>query len=217
MQGPAVLQLQRALNRLGHLSSAALQTGPGVFGPQTESAVKSFQRSSGISAVGLYGPQTRAALQRALSGGPVTGPSTTPSSNQTGFRQLWPSIQRYGRQYGADPKLLAAIVAQESSFRNLRVHRDGTGHGLIGLDDNGLLPSFERWSGTRVGRGRNARIIPPDQQIHFLAREIGRLTRKYDSGMAAARAWHRGESSAMWDRRGDLYARLIQNHQRRLF
>ena len=34
----------------------------GVFGPQTERAVRRFQRSKGLLVDGIVGPQTRAAL-----------------------------------------------------------------------------------------------------------------------------------------------------------
>lgn len=106
---------------------------------------------------------------------------------------LAPWIGKYAEQYGANPQLVAAVVAQESSFINHAVHRDGTGHGLIGLDDNGLLPDFERWSGTSVGRGRRAATIPPEQQIEFLAMKLGQLTEKFGGDeMEAVRAWHAG-------------------------
>jgi len=106
---------------------------------------------------------------------------------------LAPWIQKYAEQYGANPQLVAAVVAQESSFINHGVHRDGTGHGLIGLDDNGLLPDFERWSGTRVGRGRHAATIPPQKQIEFLAMKLAQLTEKFGGDeWEAVRAWHAG-------------------------
>lgn len=106
---------------------------------------------------------------------------------------LAPWIEKYAQQYGANPQLIAAVVAQESSFVNYGVHHDGTGHGLIGLDDNGLLPDFERWSGRHVGRGRHANTIPPEQQIEFLARTLGELTAKFGGDeWEAVRAWHAG-------------------------
>lgn len=64
MQGPAVRTLQAALVRLGYLSAAQAKTGPGVFGPRTEAAVKRFQRRHGVASTGYYGPRTRAALLR---------------------------------------------------------------------------------------------------------------------------------------------------------
>ena len=57
-QGPQVAQVQQALIQQGFL------TGPadGVFGPETLGAVIAFQKSKGLAADGLVGPQTWAAL-----------------------------------------------------------------------------------------------------------------------------------------------------------
>lgn len=106
---------------------------------------------------------------------------------------LAPWIQKFSAQYRANPQLVAAIVAQESSFVNHRVHRDGTGHGLIGLDDNGLLPEFEKWAGVKVGRGDDASTIAPAKQIEFLAKKLSELTKKFHGReWEAVRAWHGG-------------------------
>lgn len=67
-RGPRVQALQETLVRLGHLSSAALATGPGNFGPQTEAALKEFQRANGLIANGLYDGATRAVVE-AIRGG----------------------------------------------------------------------------------------------------------------------------------------------------
>ena len=134
-----------------------------------------------------------------------------------GFEACWPWIQTFAARYGADAQVLAAIVAQESEFVNVRVHRDGTGHGLIGLDDNGLLPYFEQWSGLSVGRGRQARSIPPVLQLEYLARTIAALTQAHGGNvMLAARQWHTG-SPGIWSAAGDTYEALIRGHIARLF
>jgi hypothetical protein len=132
------------------------------------------------------------------------------------FAALEPYVEAAGMRYEADPRVVAGIIAQESGFTNWRVHRDGTGHGLIGLDDNGLLPDFERWSGQSFGRGAAARSIPPTLQIDYLAKTIGALTPRYGGAYAAARVWHRGPG--LWqDAQGDLYESLIRGHVQRLF
>ncbi|RAY13468.1 hypothetical protein DPM19_20645 [Actinomadura craniellae] len=62
--GDRVFQLQRALLKAGE----KLPTfgADGDFGAETEAAVKSFQRKAGITADGIYGPQTAAKLAAAL-------------------------------------------------------------------------------------------------------------------------------------------------------
>ncbi|MDE0882776.1 MAG: peptidoglycan-binding protein [Myxococcota bacterium] len=65
--GGDVRQLQEALVSTGHMSAAQARTGPGLFGPLTQAAVRSFQGAQGLTADGIVGPRTRAALGRALS------------------------------------------------------------------------------------------------------------------------------------------------------
>ncbi len=132
------------------------------------------------------------------------------------FAELWPVIQAASRTHQVDGRVIAGICRQESGFRNWRVHRDGTGHGLFGLDDNGLLPDFERWTGVQVGRGYRADIIAPELQIEYACYQMARYTAKFGDPYTAARAWHRGER-LMWDQLGANYEALIRAHVRALF
>ncbi|MFC5386146.1 N-acetylmuramidase domain-containing protein [Aquamicrobium segne] len=59
-KGEAVMDLQRQLNRQGF----ALQID-GLFGPATQKAIRSFQKTHGLVIDGIVGPQTRAALNKA--------------------------------------------------------------------------------------------------------------------------------------------------------
>jgi cell wall-associated NlpC family hydrolase len=136
--------------------------------------------------------------------------------HQFSFQDLWPCIRSESSDYGTDNQVIAGILFQESGFKNYLVHNDGTGHGLIGLDDNGLLPDFERWSGLSCGRGRSASPIPPAKQIEYCAMIIAGYARKYGGAYAGSRAWHRGEG-LMNDDRGQQYEALIRSHAKRLF
>jgi SH3-like domain-containing protein len=133
-----------------------------------------------------------------------------------GFEILWPHIQAAAGEFGADARMIAAIMKQESGFQNRRVHDDHTGHGLFGFDDNGLLPDFEQWSGLACGRGDNAISIPPGPQIRYCAKTVAAFTSTFGSAINAARVWHRGPS--LWrDARGDNYEELMRAHIRSLF
>ena len=59
-RGPAVLELRRLLARAG-IGSAG---GPAIFGPQTEAAVRLFQRRNGLVEDGVVGAKTWAALDK---------------------------------------------------------------------------------------------------------------------------------------------------------
>ncbi|MCB9638266.1 MAG: peptidoglycan-binding protein [Myxococcales bacterium] len=65
-EGPAVRELQEALNRNG----AGLQAD-GDFGPRTQAAVRDFQRQNGLQADGIVGPRTLEALQRSNGAAPT--------------------------------------------------------------------------------------------------------------------------------------------------
>lgn len=147
---------------------------------------------------------------------PDDGGLTDEPDHQFTFEELWPTIQSAAAEYGFDPQVLAGIIMQESGFRNYRVHFDGTGHGLGGLDDNGMLPDFERWSGISVGRGGDAISIPIVPQIRYLAMRLADYAQRFGGPYAAARAWHRG-SNLMDDARGQQYEALIRAHVQTLF
>src|SRR5688500_16487161 len=77
--GPDVLTLQSTLKQLGFDPHGV----DGVFGPGCEAAVIAFQQSKGLTADGVVGPATMAALQAnaAVAGANVSG--TTASATVT--------------------------------------------------------------------------------------------------------------------------------------
>lgn len=77
-RGPTVLTMQMLLVTAGHLTQSQLDTGPGVFGAQTESAVTAYQRSRGLEVTGVIELGTRTALLTRQPDGP-SKPAPQPS------------------------------------------------------------------------------------------------------------------------------------------
>lgn len=147
---------------------------------------------------------------------PQSGELSSELEKVWSLQELLPLFNQYATKYGFDSVVLAAIAYQESGFKNWRVHLDGTGFGLFGLDDNGLLPEFERWSSLQVGRGDQHRPVTPNQQIEYAAMQLKKYQDQLGSAILAAQAWHRG-LGAYQDQRGVDYGNLIRTHIARLF
>lgn len=62
-EGPEVQRLQEELVDIGYLRRAQLLTGPGRFGPQTQAALKNFQRDNHLDANGVFDAETQAAFR----------------------------------------------------------------------------------------------------------------------------------------------------------
>jgi peptidoglycan hydrolase-like protein with peptidoglycan-binding domain len=69
-----IQQLQGDLVKMGYLTQDQMNTGPGIYGPRTESAVRSFQLANGLPVTGVYDQTTSTAMGQVLSGQPVTRP-----------------------------------------------------------------------------------------------------------------------------------------------
>src|SRR5204863_5247793 len=60
LRGDDVVGLQRRLNALGFDAGRE----DGILGPETEAALRQFQRNAGLTPDGIFGPQTEKMLQR---------------------------------------------------------------------------------------------------------------------------------------------------------
>ena len=90
-RGDEVLGLQNRLNSLGYNCGKA----DGIFGADTEKAVKAFQRDKGLNADGIVGDNTRTALNATSGGG---GQSAT---SPTGIRWVKTLQAELNAQFGA--------------------------------------------------------------------------------------------------------------------
>ena len=95
--GEDVKELQKVLIKSGHLK---IDAPTGTFGSLTEEALKSFQKSKGLQAVGVVGPQTRALLNTPPVQTQTNAPSTmTESEKQTVIRQLQARLFELAKQF----------------------------------------------------------------------------------------------------------------------
>jgi peptidoglycan hydrolase-like protein with peptidoglycan-binding domain len=67
-RGADVRRLQNILVRLGFMTQAQMNTGPGIFGSRTDTALKRFQRAANLTADGIFGRNTRQAMNDIISG-----------------------------------------------------------------------------------------------------------------------------------------------------
>ncbi|HZX79970.1 MAG TPA: peptidoglycan-binding protein [Lysobacter sp.] len=78
--GPEVVALQQRLNRLGYRdANGRALAEDGDFGKGTFDAVVAFQKANGLQGLGVVGPQTRAALERAAPAQQASPPASRAS------------------------------------------------------------------------------------------------------------------------------------------
>ena len=116
-------------------------TADGIFGPQTERAVRAFQRAHGIPTTGFVGPLTTAALGlTALSASSHSAPSSGGPTMQTVAQSTAPA---------AAPGVQAAVAAAMSKI-GAPYRSGGTGPGSF--DCSGLVQWAMRQAGISVPR-----------------------------------------------------------------
>jgi Ca2+-binding RTX toxin-like protein len=165
--GGAVYALQRTLDDLGH------DPGPidGVYGPLTESAVRSFQSDAGIEVDGVTGPSTKRALfgdvgdRKVLKGGhhfdtcnganrkrgceSHRGLRPGAPWNSEAAEEWRPLIADVFTEWGLEDEIdhAVAVVACESLADPMITTPTGSGHYWIGL-----FQHTDRYWDARTGR-----------------------------------------------------------------
>lgn len=115
-RGTLVTQLQTKLKRWGYYTGAI----DGVFGTGTEKAVKAFQKKVGLTADGIVGPKTAAALGMSLSGSGFSGGQTSASNNNLYLLARLVHGEARGEPYKGKVAVAAVVLnrVRSASFPN---------------------------------------------------------------------------------------------------
>ena len=130
--GPAVAEVQERLRI----------PADGIFGPQTEEAVRAFQRSEGLAVDGIVGPNTLAALRK-----------TTTPKKQPVKTVLKTAVLRVGSRGAAVKRLQAGLNKSFPAYSRLKVD------GIYGPSTANVVRNFQRRSKLTADGivGRNTR------------------------------------------------------------
>ncbi|QKS72733.1 peptidoglycan-binding protein [Paenalkalicoccus suaedae] len=133
-EGAQVRTLQNRLRHLGFYTGGLTA----ILGPKTQDALRSFQRSAGITVDGLAGPQTFAAIERAVSGqAPVATPTPTPAPSQPASQllRMWSTGE--------------AVRSLQTTLRDLGYYKDGI-TATFGPKTEAAVMAFQRDNNIRA-------------------------------------------------------------------
>jgi hypothetical protein len=154
-RGDAVRQVQQALARYGYSVHV-----DGVFGPQTDKAVRHWQRANRLVVDGIVGPQTRASL-RLTSGATATAPPVRPP-----VVSFYPANHETGTEVARRALLLSGATQWEADFAaNICVRESQCSLGAVNTNANTKDYSWGPWQINYFGNlapGRIALIGPPE-------------------------------------------------------
>ena len=214
----AVKSLQKKLSSAGFNPGRA----DGTFGPQTQRAVRDFQRSQGLKADGIAGRRTFSALD---GGSRTTGANTTSGAttrggvdgtarltNQprgkgmtTGTITVNGNTYQFnsgGRTKFSTPQGTYRVTAHMNSRSDRGFVRDGVGFSFRMEDPR--RPGSDRFYDSRAGRDRTALRIHPDGGAAGTSGCIGIV------GNAATLRQFRADMNAELRRNGGSYTLRVQ-------
>ncbi len=139
MNGEAVAEVQTLLRNQGFaIAYGANGAGRGRFGPQTEAAVRNFQKRAGLSVDGIVGPQT---LSRLRGGGNGTG-GPSPARPSAQARML-------GRGSKGDQVAELQTMLRNKGY-SISYGADGSGRGVYNDSTINAVRQFQQNAGISV-------------------------------------------------------------------
>jgi N-acetylmuramoyl-L-alanine amidase len=138
LRGDDVAELQRRLNALGFDAGRE----DGILGPETQGALRQFQRNAGTTADGVCGPETLASIAR-VSG--LAAGSVASVREREDLRRAHQRLDGLRVFLVAEPAMAALASAVTGALRNLG--------GLVGTDTTGSDPSVLTTEANRFRAG----------------------------------------------------------------
>ncbi|MGC4121194.1 MAG: peptidoglycan-binding domain-containing protein [Myxococcales bacterium] len=152
MSGESVRALQQLLKDSGQ--SLAVD---GAFGPQTDAAVRAFQRQNGLTVDGVVGPKTLGALRGETP--PAQNPFATDEMEET--RPQTPSTQTSTPITGLPSRPADAMTGSEFMARTAGMSRTQREQAILAELQKGNIPDFLRqWKEIEV------KTTGPDGVVH---------------------------------------------------
>jgi N-acetylmuramoyl-L-alanine amidase len=134
LRGDDVAELQRRLNALGFHAGRE----DGILGPETEDAIRTFQRDAGLATDNVAGPATLAALGRV---GSLAGGSVAEVRERDALRREPRRLDGLRVFIAGDLGLAALTAAVATGLRQIG--------GVVALDTSGEDPGFVATSANR--------------------------------------------------------------------
>jgi peptidoglycan hydrolase-like protein with peptidoglycan-binding domain len=115
MEGEQVGKLQDFLISKGFMTEQQKSTGAGKFGPQTEAALKAFQRENGLKDDGILGPKTRKAMEGQFQTTSEHHPETTKKASTEQVKNDPPKAHLEGTKEVPDSQLKTTRTLEEQA------------------------------------------------------------------------------------------------------
>ena len=162
-QGSRVSQLQQDLKTLGYYTAEIT----GNVGSKTQAAIKKFQEKNGLTADGIAGPDTLAAIARLVGSGGSSSSSGSSSGstlrlNSTGdaVRALQQNLTTLGFYYGDITGHYGSLT--ETAVRKFQQSRGMTADGIAGAKTLAAIASALGGSGATVAGGSSKTLREGD-------------------------------------------------------
>ena len=156
-QGSEVEIMQNKLVELGFMTQEQQVSGPGIFGPKTEEALKNFQKSQNLPAHGILDDATKAALDAPQSYNAAATQATTSQSNTASSSKLATQENTHatkkvtplnytpvGMGRGAQGSEVMAMQDKLVEFGFMTQAQQLSGPGIFGPQTESALKRFQR-------------------------------------------------------------------------